>query len=224
MELEFIARVKGLGVIVETDTDFYTGIREFKNNEAVLISPRDEAYARIHTQGKENIGKRWDVRTTAGFEYAKGQFPIFRVNSRLTNPKLAKLAVEANDRPILDPYFHTKSTREYEDSLEQAEKDKSKEPAERNVIVLPSRSEFTMSEGENWEVYQAIFKDQANPYFELNGPITVNLVDSKTVDSLDGTILTQLLFRGLDFKSYFEGGDIGLCDGESIRGILKRSN
>jgi hypothetical protein len=219
-QLDIIADVEGLGRIVEAKSDFYTELQQLKEANARLISPRNEAYARIHTQGKENIGKSYGTRTSAGFEYAKAQLPIFRVKSRLTNLKLAKLAVEANSA---GNYFHTDSTKEYRDSLEQAEKDNSKEPVKRNVIVLPSRSEFTMSDKQNWEIYQAILKDQAKPYFELNGPIEVYPLDEKIVDVQDGTILTHLWFWGLDGGSGFGGCDGGLCDGSGARGVLRES-
>lgn len=218
-QLNVIANVKGLGRIVEANSDFYTELKQLKDSGAVLISPRDEAYARLHTQGKENIGKSYGTRTSGGFESAKKQLPIFRVKSRLTNPKLAKLAVEANRA---GNYFHTDSTKEYEDSLKQAEKDKSKEPEKRNVIILPSRSKFTMSDKQNWEIYQAILKDQAKPYFELNGLIDVYPVDAKIVDSQDGTILTHLWFRDLDDSSGFLGSWYLYDDGR-VRGVLRES-
>jgi len=219
-KLSIIANVEGLGRIVEANTDFYTELQQLKNSGAVLITPRNEAYARLHTQGKEKIGKSYGIRTTGGFEYAKEKLPIFRVKSRLTNPKLAKLAVEANRA---GNYFHTDSTREYENSLKQAERDKNKEPEKRNVIILPSRIKFTMSDKQNWEICQAILKDQAKPYFELNGPIDVYPVDEKMVNAQDGTILTALWFRGLVVGSGFGGDYWGLGDGDGARGVLRGS-
>ncbi len=219
-KLQIIANVKGLGRIVEANTDFYTELQQLKNTGAVLISPRNEAYARLHTQGKENIGKSYGTRTSGGFEYAKEQLPIFRVKSRLTNPELAKFAVEANRS---GNYFNTDSTKEYENSLKQAEQDKNKEPFKRNVIILPSKSKFTMSDKQNWEIYQAILKDQAKPYFELNGPIDIYPVDEKIVNAQDGTILTHLWFRNLVNWSDFCGYHRYLDDDLRARGVLKGS-
>ena len=113
-QLKIIANIKGLGKIVEVNGNLYTEIQKLRDNGARLISSRDEAYARLQTFGKENIGKSYVIRTTGGFEYAKKQLPIFRVKSRLTNPKLVKLAVETNRA---GNYFHTESTKEYEDSF-----------------------------------------------------------------------------------------------------------
>ena len=210
-QLSVIAEVEGLGKIVQANADLYTELKQLREAGARLISPRDEAYARLQTRKKENIGKNYGTRTSAGFEYIKKENPIFRLSSRLNNQGLAKLAVEANRQ---ENYFHTNSTKEYEDSLKQAEKDKDKDPTKRNVIILPLRTNFTMSDKENWEIYQAILKDQARPYFELNGPITIYPVSFKKVDSQDGTILTNLWFLSLDVGSDFVGDDWNLNDGD----------
>lgn len=218
-QLHVVADVKGLGKVVEVASDFYTELNQLRDGGATLISPRKEAYARLQTRGKKDIGKSYGTRTSAGFEYARGQLPIFRIKSRLTNPGLAKLAVEANRA---GNYFHTESTKEYEESLKQAETDKSKEPEKRSVIVLPSRQNFTMSDKENWDVYKAVLKDQAKSYFGLNGPITVYPVAKDTVDAQSGTILTELWFRDLDGRSDF-GGHRGLHDDDGARGVLRKS-
>ena len=98
-----------------------------------MISPRDEAYLRLRTRKKENIGESYGTRTSAGFECIKGENPIIRLSSRLNNQRLAKLAVEANRQ---GNYFSTNSTKEYEGSLEQVKKDKGKNPTKRNVILF----------------------------------------------------------------------------------------
>ena len=214
-QLRVIAEVEGLGKVVETLADFYTELGQLNDGGARLISPRNEAYARLQTRGKEGIGKFYGTWTTGGFEYAKEQLPIFRVKSRLTS-RLAELAVEANRG---GNYFHTGSTKEYEASLVQAEKDKNKEPEKRNVIILPSREKFTMSDKENWEVYQAILKDQSKSYFEFNGPITVYPMGKKIVDSQDGTILTALGFANLGSESSFFGNGRDLDIGSRARGV-----
>lgn len=214
-----LADVKGLGRVVEAFGDFYSDLQQIQEAKAGLISPRDETYARLMTKEKENIGKEYGTWTCAGFEYAKGQSPIFRLNSRLTEPEKAKLLVKVNRQ---GKYFHTESTREYEESLRQAEEDKDKEPVERNVIVLPSRDNFIMSDKENWEIYQAILKEQAKPYFELNGPIPFYLVDKDVVDSQNGTILTPLWFSSLDYRSGFNGNYTFLVNlNFRARGVLR---
>ena len=187
--LPVIADVEGLGKIVEANSDFYTNLQLLTEEGARPISPRDEAYARLKTRGKENIGKLYGTRTSAGFEYVKGELPILRLDSRLLNPELARLAVEANRQ---ERYFCTDSAREYEDSLKQAEKDRSKEPKDRNVIILPSRNPFEISDEENWDVFESISKDQARAYFKLNGSIIIFPVNTSYVDSQNGTLLTQM--------------------------------
>ena len=202
-KLPVLANIKDLGIILEACNEFDKGLNLLKSNEARLISPRDEAYARLQTKGKENLGKEYGTWTTAGFEYIKGELPILRLNSRLLNPNLAKQAVEANRN---GNYFSTDSTKEYELSLKQAQKDKNKDPMDRSVIILPSRNNFRISCKENKEISEAILKDQAEPYFELNnGPITVYPVSSETVDKQNGTILTQLWFGNLVSGSAFDG-------------------
>ena len=208
--LPIIANVEGLGKIVEANRDFYTNLQLFKEEGARPISPRDEAYARLKTRGKENIGKSYGTRTCSGFEHVKGEYPILKLfDSRLLNPELAKLAVEANRQ---ERYFCTDSAREYEDSLKQAEKDRSKEPKDRNVIILPSRNPFEISDEENWDVFESISKDQARAYFELNGSIIIFPVNTSYVDSQNGTLLTQMQFGYLVLKSV-------LGDGRSLGGV-----
>jgi len=216
-QLPVIAKVDKLGKIVEVCSDFYVELQQLKDSGARLISPRDEAYARLHTRGKENIGQVYGTRTISGFEYAKGRLPIFRVNSRLNDPKLAKLAVEANKARN---YFHTESTKEYEESLKQAEKEKSKEPKKRNIMVLPSRDAFTISDKENWDIFEMIFKDQAKPYFEYNGPITVYPIHKGTVDEQDGTILNVLWFRSYEGASLLYGFSRNINHDDRARGVF----
>ena len=120
-------------------------------------------------------------------------------------------------------YFHTDSTKEYENSLRQAEKEEKqgKKPSKRSVVVLPSRDKFEISDKANWNIYEFTLKDQAKKYFELNGPITVNLIDKDIVDPQDGTILTQMWFRNLDNLSGFSGNYRDLYDVNRARGVLR---
>jgi hypothetical protein len=199
--LPVIAEIKGLGKIVEVYGEFHTNLRDLKEGGARLISPRDEAYARLQTRGKENIGQNFGTRTTSGFEYLKEQLPILRLNSRLMNPLLAVRAAKANRA---GNYFYVDSNN-YKESLSLATKDKNKDPIKRNVIILPSRDSFTMSPEENWETFESILKDQAIPYFEFNGSINVYPIDKEIVDTRNGTILSGLWFRSIGGRSGFYG-------------------
>ena len=103
--------------------------------------------------------------------------------------------------------------------LFRSQKDKNKDPMDRSVIILPSRNNFRISCKENKEISEAILKDQAEPYFELNnGPITVYPVSSETVDKQNGTILTQLWFGNLVSGSAFDGYRF-LVIGNRVRGV-----
>lgn len=218
--METLANIKGLGKIVQENKDFYSNLLELKEAKAELITPRDEAYARVQTKGKEDIGKYYGTWTTAGLEYAKKELPILRLESRLLDLELAKQAVEANRN---DNYFSTGSTKEYEESLKQAEKDKNKEPIERKVIILPSRDNFTIDDTQNWEVLEAVLKDQAKPYFELNGPLIVYLINKDTVDRQKRTLLTQMVFLSFDLRSDFYGHYRDLVNDSGARGVRKES-
>jgi len=205
--LKTIAYVEGLGEVVETCNNFYSELRQLDAGRARLISPRDEAYARLQTRGKEeeNIGQDYGTRTSADFEYVKGEFPILRLKSRLLNQALAKKAVEANKQ---GNYFHTETTKEYEQSLEEAEREVEQglEPKERSVIVLPSRDRLLgITDKQNWEVLEAVLKDQAKPYFEFNGPLNIYPFDKEIVDAQNGTIETLMVFGDFCHGSGFFG-------------------
>lgn len=222
-KLETLASIKELGKIVEIIGDFYTELQDLKDAGAKLVTPRDEAHIRIKTAGKEDIGKGYGTRTTAGFEYAKGELPIFKLDSRLLNSKLAKQAVEANRQ---GNYFHTRAIKEYKESFEQAIKDKNEEPSKRRVIILPSRKNFNITPTENWEVLEFALKDQAKKYFELNGnrPISFYLVNNEIVDAQNGTLLTQLWFRSLGLRSEFDGLYRYLDYDLRARGVLGKTS
>lgn len=230
-----VAIIKGLK-IYNARHDFSTSLRLLRG-KAHIISPRDEAYARLQTVdlcSYEDIayhfmrGDAYDEeiyyskiisdgrtlpsgssRTSVGFEYAKYQFPLLRINSRLLTYRLAKRAVESNSH---SKCFCTKTLLEYEDSLNQAEKDKDKDPEKRQVIILPSRENFRITYNQNWEVLQAILKDMAKPYFDrfsgLRGErnyIEIFLNPKDKVDNQDGTLLTQMVFGnyGIDRSCFF---------------------
>ena len=221
-----IAYVRGVGQIVETRKNFYEELIEFQEAGARLITPSQEMKARIKTAGKEDIGKSYGTWTTAGFDYVKEQLPLLRLNSRLLSPELAKQAVEANRN---SKYFSTQSTKEYERSLTQAEKEtkQGKEPWKKQVLVLPSRDNFSITPEKNFEVLQFLARAPklADDYFKFNGsqPITTYLVDKNTVDAQNGTLETQLWFDWLDGGSDFDGGSRDLGYGYGARGVLKSS-
>ena len=216
--IKTIANVKGLGKIVKVCSNLYNELQELKQARAGLISPRDEAYARIQTKGKENIGKSYGTWTSAGLEYMKREFPLLNLQSRLLNPQLAKAAVEVNRA---ERYFSTNDTKAYETSFKQAEKDKNKKPSERKVIILPSRNNFEMAPKKNWETAQGLLQDQAEEYFELNNefPMAMYLVEPEIVDKQKGTMLIQLWFRNLDNRSGFDGYNRGLDGDCRARGV-----
>ena len=179
-------------------------IRRYKAN---VRTPRNEIYARLRSTDPEEKRKliHYDngTRTSAGFEYIQGKIPILRLKSRLLKSNLEKQAVKANRN---NRYFCTESKKEYETSLIEATEDLDKDPKDRQVIILPSRKNFTMSDKENWEILESILKDQAKSYFYFHGPIPITcyLVDQSTVDAKDGTLLTQMWLwnrygTGLDF-------------------------
>ena len=188
--VEKLANVKGLGQVVEADSNFYTNLQELEQAGASLISPRNEAYARLNS----NIGKNYGTWTTAGLEYVKGEKPILRLDSRLLNPELAKQAAEANRN---GKYFSTENIKEYEESLKQAEQDKNKDPKERNVIILPSREVFDISLTENSEVLECLLKDQAKAYSEIKKVLTFYPVSKETIDEQNGNCNQKLWRKGV---------------------------
>jgi hypothetical protein len=214
-----IGNVKGVGRVVEAQGNFYDVLRAFDRDGAKLITERQEAIARMKTADAEAIGRSYGTWTTAGFEYAPKQMPLMRIRSRLLNPELAKQAVEANSR---GEYFSTESTREYEQSLKQAEKDKDKEPSKRTVMAMPLRDSFDITR-KNLDILEFALrnKDLAKGYFEFNGavPMKVYLIDKNTVDTQDGTILTQAWFSSLDYRSNLNGNCRDLSSDYRVRGV-----
>ena len=117
MANELITHVKELGEVVQSNGNWLTNVQDSKGR---IITPRNEAYARLQTIGEKDIGKSYGTRTSAGFEHAKEQFPLVRLRSQLLNKSLAEKAVAANNN---GNYFSTQTTKEYEQSLEEAEEE-----------------------------------------------------------------------------------------------------
>ena len=170
---------------------------------------------------------------TAGFQYAKEQLPLLKLRSRLLNPNLAQQVVQVNrDRK----YFSTSSTREYDKSQEQADKEEKSgiEPWKKQVLVLPSRDNFTITPKGNFEVLQFLSRNQNAEfskgkgkvkYFEFNGsqPITTYLVNKDIVDAQNGTIETQLWLCRLGGGSELVGDSQNLDYADWARGVLKKT-
>lgn len=213
-----LAYVKGLGYVNESVENFLKVLEDSKGN---IINPRDETYARLHTKRKENIGFHIGTWTSVGFEYVKDQSPIVRLQSRLLNKDLAQQTVETN---LDGHYFSIGSLHEYQKLQREAEIEMEKEPVDWNIFVLPSRDNFTMSNGKHWNILQAFLKDQAQPYFELNGPIAVKLVNKEYVDTQIKNIITQLWFGSLLGGSIFYGCDKNLNLNWGARWVDKKNN
>ena len=130
---------------------------------------------------------------------------------------MAQLLVEAN---AARTYYHTDTTAEYEESACQARMDLSKPPAERSVVILPSRDPFVISDKKHWDIYEAVLKDQARRYFEYNGPIPVYPICKEEVDSQDGTIFTVLWFRSAEGVSILYGYSRNLNHDDRARGVI----
>ena len=217
-----IIQVEGLGEIVEVSGNYSDSLSRLASQGAKLISPRDEAYARIRAGPKlKDIGKLDGTLTSAGFEYAEGELPLLNLDSRLLSPELARLAVEANRQERL---FSTDSTREYEESFEIAKEDEGKNPQERRVMVMPSKKTFGITQRENYEVLQFLLKDQADEYFRLNGliQITTYLIDERNVPK-KGTALIQLLFSSFDYRSDLDGNNRSLHYNGRLRGVRSQN-
>jgi len=213
-----IIKVQGLGEIVEVGGDFTQILDQLNYYGATLISPRDEAYARLQTRDAERIGRSQGTWTRAGFEYVKGELPVLVRESKLLDPELARQAVEANRQ---GRHFATNSLDQYAQSLAIAKEDESKDPKDRRAIILPSDTNFITSLERSPEVLQFLLQDQAEQYFRFNceDPMNVYLVDRNTVPSKEGTTLTQLWFRYLGSRSGLNGNDRNLNCDDGSRGV-----
>jgi len=221
VQTKTLANIHGARVI-EAEGNFYDCLIALQEAGAKPITPRNEAYARMQTAESARIGKDRGTWTSAGFEYANKQPVLLRAQSHLLNPELARQAVEVNRA---GKYFSSKDIKFYEESMKQAEKDASKEPAKRQVLILPSRDNFSIAPKTNFEVLEFLLKDKAKKYFEFNGsnPIEMYLVDKKTVDAQNGTLMTQMWFRSLGGWSELIGDSRYLYNGNRVRGVLRQT-
>ncbi len=189
--------VEGLGDIVTSIGNLATNVQELGR----IISIRDDAYARIHS----DIGKTEGTRVSMIVDYLNGEMPVLVRNGM--NQRLAESLVNANSQ---NKYYSTGSAEQYEKARKTADNEVKSGivPENRKAIMCPSRDVFSMSLTENPEHLNFVFQDVAKEYFEKNGePIKFLPIHSGTVDASDGTIQNYIWFRCLDVASELLGGD-----------------
>jgi len=220
--------VKDLGIVAQSDGDLYTNVKDLKGR---VISVRNEAYARVCTAGKENIGKTEGTRVSMIVSYLKEELPVWQKKSMF--PKtLAKALVDAH---LQNKYYSTGSTKEYEQARKKAEDEEKRgiAPEKRSTIVCPSGEVFKMSLSENRKQLDFILIDLVERYLQLNGqpinfyPIGKEIVDGSQPDLLtkpNGTIQNYIWFGSLGGRSGLVGDfrDASYCDLRA-RGVFKKS-
>lgn len=226
-----IAYVQGLGQVVQSDGNLSTNVQELKRKGG-LISPRDEAYARIHTSKKEQIGKSEGTRISALVYCIEGDMPVIEVKPKIITPELADLLVKARSK---SKYYSSGTTKEYDSARKRAEKQIQKgfAPEMITAMICPSRDNFSMSLTENPAFLKFLIEDAAADYIQLNkGPITFYPIGKKIVDGeqpelltcLGGTIQNYLWFGSLDDRSGLDGGSRDASYyGYGARGVINRS-
>jgi hypothetical protein len=213
---ELETEVEGLGRILRVDAPFDEALEQLRLSEVRYpITAKDLAYSRMQ-KGKRSPLCSNGSYTREGFLYAKDSPVLLALASPLLNLNLAREATQANRD---GKYFYTEDNQVYDKAMAQAEKDKEREPEKRKVLILPSRDNFSISRTENFEVLQGLLKDQAEKYLEFNGQnIPVYLVGKDAVDNQSATLLTQLWFRNLDYRSGLHG-NWSLGYGGRVRGV-----
>lgn len=194
-----------------------------------LTSISDDAYKRIMSAGKEEIGRTFGTRVSMTVNYLKGEPPVLVKRERFPL-ELAKKIVNAN---IKGDYYCIDSDEQYELVRETAAREEHQgiAPSQRTAMVCPVQTQFRMSPDENKQHYEFVFEDTAyetdrrTSYFELNqGPITFHPIDSRVVHLTDGTTLNYIWFASLERKSELDG--MSRChydDGNLARGMLMKS-
>lgn len=193
-----------------------------------LITPRDEAFARIHTAGKGDIGKTDGTRVALEVDYLPGEPPVLSRYDTL-NPDFVDEVIEAN---IWGEYYCSESKDRYGEKRKLADTEANQEIPfpERTAITLPSYN-FHMTLKINYEVLEFILQDLGRSYFEKNNKVPINFypLDKKVVDgsqpskltNLNGTIVVPFLwFRSLKDNSELSGDNsvahyIGMARGLS---------
>lgn len=221
--IQEVAFIPALGKILQSCEDFSTNLKLLNKSRINLINPRDEAYLKKYAFDYDIdifTLKYVGTWTCFGIEHAHGRFPILRKNSRLLNLELAVKAVEANRS---GKYFCTKTTEEYEESLEQAKKDECKEPFEREAIVLPSRDVFYVGLYQNSDLMKFLLGDMCEIYYRFCGDkdIPLTTVEKEIVDNQNGTLITPLWFAANRDKPGFVGHVYFIHHKMLARGVLR---
>lgn len=220
MKIEVDTRAKGV------ESAYVAG--PFDQSKAALeeagydpISVKLNARLRIQ-KGRDADISKYGNRAREGFEYFAGKPVLLRMNSRLLDSKLAEKAVQANRAG----HYFSLGSEVYAQDYELMNKEASKEPEKRSVLILPKRDNFSITPTD--EVAIALFGGEkaAKRYFEFAGrdSIDVYLIDKKTVDAQDQTLLTQLWFRYLGIDSDLDCSNRGLNGGSGgygLRGVRK---
>lgn len=157
--------------------------------------------------------------------HAKGAQPLFvRASPLVTDLNLATQAVDANRQ---GRYFNTPTRELYEQSLALAKEDRGKDPIQRRVLVLPSRGNFEVSGRKNPEQFEGMLGEFGAEYLKFVDlkKLDFYTVDPSTVDSQDGTLITQLWFWGRGDLSWSElrGVSRDLNGGDGVRGVRQIS-
>jgi len=213
--------IERLGTVVRSDGDLYTNVQDLGG----LISPRDEAYVRIHS----DIGRIDGTRVSMSVNYLRGENPVW-VRNGITRG-LAKNLVGVS---FQNKFFSTGSAKQYETARKVADKQVAEgvSPEKRKAIVCPSRRVFSMSPTENPNHLAFVFQDLAQAYFNRNEqpiqfyPIDENVVDGNRPELLTdtpGTIPNYIWFRALVDMSELIGGYLR-ADGinNRARGVDRR--
>jgi hypothetical protein len=219
------ADVKGLGKILRAEVPFDQALEALKAKGVRVITSRDLAYARANNSTSSLSGN--GSYTREGCVYGKSQAPLVVMSSPLLNQELAVQATEANRK---GNYFQLQDKKRFEGYLRQAEKDAKVDPEKRKVLTLPSRTNFTISPTQNWDTARAIFKDQAEEYFNYLGKnginqITFYTVNPSTVDNSENPLSTQMWLCRLDCgRSGLSGNGRDLDGDFRVRGVSSETS
>jgi len=209
--------VKGLGDIYSIEKPFDEQLNILnKIGIKYPISVRDTAYLRL--KGKYHLG----TRTCHAPIYTKNSPTIIaRVSPLVEDLEMAKKAVQAhknNEYFIFDKDVYGKWEK-------IAQTDKTKRPENRRAIFLSERNDYKIHKDSDEARF--LFQDTRKDYFNefvSGGSIQSWQIDSKKVDSHDGTIINYLWFYSLVVVSVLDFGDWSLgYDGRALGVLMKAS-
>ena len=182
------------------------------------ISVKDLALARME-KGKSHSLSQNGSYIREGVLYFQDAQPILALNSPLLDLGLAKQAVQANRE---GRYFSTQDGKMYEKFAKLAEQGKNQEPEKRKAFYLPKANcTLTKEDADFNNILRSLFKGEkaVDNYLEFNGQgIPLYVVDPSTVKAQKGTLLTQLWFGDLGYRSVLNG-DRDLYCGSGVRGV-----